>query len=270
MRKRITAGAIGLAIAVAFAGPALAIYVGSITLRNGESFEREFPPIAGMAPSLFHPTLQECRDSQACHVIELTLAHEEAPRTVLSIELDWNDPSGLNDLDLYLWNDAGEEVATSLTVDRPEVTGAADIEPGRYWIGVINWAGTNTGYTLSGSLRRQVIDVYTAPEPAAAVAPPNETGDEVAEPAPQAAAQPEPDAAPAVEPERIATPGSDGPSTEYAVGQLAASQRAEPLGGGPSILTLVLWGLTGAIGAAGVLVVAGRIRREVAPSTGPA
>ena len=267
--RRAGAAVIGAVLVFALAQPAQAIMIDHQRLESGQSFSHDYPPIPAMSPSVFSPTLESCQSSEACHVIALTLVPSPGEPTVLDLGLDWvearEEHSDLssNDLDFYLWDDKGEEQTHGATAGRPEQMGAADLSRGTYYIGVINWAGANTGYTLTGSLRDQEIEIYQAP---ASDSQPPAARDDGAERTEVVAAAPAPQAE-TVEPERVATPGEDGPSTTVAIGGIDDARRAQAIGSGLPLSTIVFLALTIAIGVAGAMFVVVKIKREVAAAT---
>ncbi len=270
--KRSPVIVLAAALVALLAVPALGAAMDHHRLQPGDSFEKSYPPIPGMFPNaVTYVTVPQCEMSDACDLISIDLLPDSEFGHRTFIELHWPDPSGTNDLDLYLWDEDGTRVDVAATADNPELlggeTGMPDMEPGRYLIGVVNFAGVNSGYTLKGAMVHEEINVFRGEEPPAAPtrAPARETPAEPPAPEVETPRAIEPAEA-AVAPEEIPLPGADGDAATWAMDALPAGMQSQPAEGGMSLSSIVFLGLTILVAAGGAAAVVLRIRREL--STG--
>lgn len=175
MRRRMASLLLALgtlAALVAVAGPADAQGHPMVTVRPGEPVTRSYPPIPGNFPAA--PTLNpwpvECEFEfeHACDNIPITVVPPEglgpADAFFLQLEIGWDDPQHLGDLDIYLWDEkqieaeAGDSSPSYTEMNRSAGSGNPEIikqlvgSITRMNLVVVNWAGPNLGYTLKASI----------------------------------------------------------------------------------------------------------------------
>lgn len=172
-----TAALLGLlALTPAMPVSALDQTANTIRVTENQTVEKEFGPLstANPAPALPAPapklnTPESCRQATYCDVIPLevvlppTLKKSDEFFVTVSLEWktdrlpgisaggnDYTEPTDINDLDLYVWNDpVGEEPAQqSATAAVPEKARLFRPTKGKYSIVVFNYQGPNTGYKL--------------------------------------------------------------------------------------------------------------------------
>jgi hypothetical protein len=280
MRRTLKATVVASLLMLVTAAPAVALRKDTISLRTGQSFERTYEPIRGMAPSLFSPTLEACMDSDACHVhtVRLTTPGPVGHKTIVRVE--WPDPLEANDLDVYLFEPDGAEVIHAATSSNPESLGAVrdpddskkildegvvDLPAGTYYLAIINWAGVNGGYTVKATIVEQPIEIFRAPAPAAPVS----TQTRAPAPVVPSAAPVAPATAPDVgetrpAPENVDLPGADGPAGTQSLHALPASSQGQLLSGGVSAGAVVAGVLLAMAAAGGGVFVVQKIRRDIA------
>lgn len=256
---RIAAIGVGMALALAWTASADARQMDSFRLRMGERFEKTYGPIPGMTPNVFDPTLEECKASLACDVIDLQLAPDRAAGHKTTIEIVWPDPTHSNDLDLWMYDANGDLVDRAATSANPERVKLVDLPAATYHLAIWNWAGQNAGYTLRAEL---VTIPLPDPRPAAPAPPVRKADPPVARVAARPAPEPAPvAAAPLIPAEQVTVPGADGPGAEFGLQTLASARQAQPIR--PSRLPLAA-AVVVFVAAAGSVLVAVRIRRELA------
>lgn len=267
MRRSPVIGLAAVLVAL-LAVPALGAAMDHHRLRPGEAFEKSYRPIPGMFPNaITYVTVSQCELSDACDLISLDLLPDTEFGHLTFIELHWPDPSGTNDLDLYLWDEDGNRINVAATAENPErlggETGMPDMDPGRYLIGVVNFAGVNGGYTLKGAMIREEINIFRGEEPpAAAQAPAREAPAERPAPPVETSRSVEPAEA-AVAPEEIPVPGADGEAATWSMDALPAGMQSQPVDNGMGLSSIVFLVLTVLVAAGGATVVVLRIRREL-------
>ena len=160
---------VGVAAVILPATPSPAMEHDPIRISEGKVVEREYPAIPGafpVAPDV-NWTPGGCSDPTAggtqCDTIPLEVVVPNLGPVddfYVTIELSWEDPEGLADLDLYLWDDKQTQASQgdttpswtklnqSASTANPEILKQFDPRLGKYNITVLNWAGPNTGYKL--------------------------------------------------------------------------------------------------------------------------
>ena len=201
-------------------------------------------------------TLDACRTSAAGVVIEITFKLNTDKFSQTSLAVTW-PASDADDIDLYLFDPAGEVVGQAATMEHPEKIGLADVSSGSLFLCVLNYSGPNAGFTVDAASR--YVDVYSrTPEPATPRPTPRPP------PAAVKTAAPTPTAAPATPtPEPVETPGSDGPSADQKLTAFSGGTQAKPPDDGPRTAQIVFGALTGAIVLSGIGLVVLRIRRDL-------
>jgi hypothetical protein len=221
--------------------------------------EKDFGPIVGNNPSTQanDPTLGDCKTLPTSTAVSLTWKIRSNRPTKVSIVLKWEDAGGTNDLDLYLFSDEGDILATSASDAVPETINLGGLENGTYWLCVNNFAGINAGFTIE--LTAQFLSLYERPPPPPtpiASVPPKVT------PTPTPTPEPTEPPPPTPSPEAVATPGPDGPASDQQLVAVSGQRQATPTDEGTSGLRIALFTLTGLIAASGIGIVALRIRRD--------
>lgn len=137
--------------------------VDDITLGEGQTVNKEYGPIAANEPPvgiLFGNTLRTpptCRDSSYCDVIDLSIdvppEYGAANFFKVDIELRWSNPTGTNNLNLYVHRVNGLQVLSSVGAGatQPERVTLQDPPEQKYFVVVSNAAGPNTGYRLTAT-----------------------------------------------------------------------------------------------------------------------
>jgi hypothetical protein len=220
--------------------------------------KKDYPPIPGQSPqtTVLEMTLDACRSSAAGVVIEITFKLDPSRFSQTNLAVSWPAPEA-DDVDLYLYDEAGETVGQGATTEHPEKIGLADVSSGSLFLCVLNYSGPNAGFTLEATSR--YVSVYErTPEPATPRPTPRPT------PKPLKTAAPTPTPAPATPtPEPVDTPGADGPSTDQKLTAFSGGTQAKPPDDGPRTAQIVFGALTGAIVLSGITLVALRIRRDL-------
>lgn len=255
----------GLVVAFLLATPVMGAQGGSVTMRTGQSFENSYPPIIGMFPNpVGGPGLQGCRDSQACHVIDVHYAPDGLKGYVGRLEITWPDPTeGGNDIDVWLYDSNGEDVDHSASSVQPERIVLADTQPGLYHLAVVNWVGANSGYTVKGSLTYEpvVLPPRTKREAPKSEAPavPAVTAPKVAPLGPGPVV-----VAPAPVPDEIVRrPGADGPESGYPLAAVPSSSQARTGERGIPAGDIARYLVMGLVTIGGLVVVGSRIRSDL-------
>lgn len=165
-RRLVAAALVGLIAAVILAGAALGRDAEDITITEGQTINKDYPALPSQEPpavALFFGNFGQrspnfCRDNgQWCDVIDLNIqlpAHyTSADFFKVDITLSWPNPSGVNDLNMYLHraNSSGTQVLSSAGANNPEKITLQDPPDPKYWIVVNNARGVNSGYRLSVS-----------------------------------------------------------------------------------------------------------------------
>lgn len=155
------AAVISLSVALMLAGVALGRDSGEITATEGQTVEKDYGPIPANEPPggiLFGNFGQRspatCKDnSPYCDVVTLNIQvpghYTSSHFFKVDIVLTWPDPSGANDLNMYLHRTNGTQVLASATATQPEKITLQDPSEPQYLIVVSNARGPNSGYRLS-------------------------------------------------------------------------------------------------------------------------
>lgn len=166
------------------ASPATAQLQPGMRIVEGPAVERDYPPIPGNYPVA--PTVNwtpgGCNDSaigNVCDTVPLEIVVPDLGPVddfYVTIEVSWDNPTGENDLDIYLWDDqqtkkaAGSsgwtEQSRSAGSSNPEVIKQFSPTMGKYNLTVVNWLGPNLGYTV-----RAFITIAKFEEPFELLAP---------------------------------------------------------------------------------------------------
>ena len=170
--RRLVAAAVVAGLFVALAPVAGAFMREGIAVSREQGAEKSYPPIAGNYQAVaanFTPS--GCGDETNtapfqtfCDRIPLKIAVPEldaADEFFVTIELSWDNPSGQNDLDMWVWDDTQiakredpesgtyTELAAATSADQnPEIAKLFRPELGDYNVTVMNALGPNTGYKL--------------------------------------------------------------------------------------------------------------------------
>lgn len=161
-RRMVAAALVGLIAAVIVAGAALGRDADDITVTGGQTVNKDYPAIPSQEPPGVAPLFGNigqrspafCRDNgQWCDVIDLIIqvpAHYTSSNFFrVDISLTWPDPSGINNLNMYLHRTNGTQVLSSATATQPERITLQDPPDPKYWIVVNNAQGVNSGYRMS-------------------------------------------------------------------------------------------------------------------------
>lgn len=202
--------AVGIALAahLGLAGlPAHATERGPMTVESGKVATETFPALVGAAPTSeedIRPLPGDCKTYVWCDTVVLdTVTPEglsEDDDWTLLVEVSWDDPSGSNDIDIFLYDDGQKKGGAGYTLvgsggsaDNPEK--AKTLHPdGRYNLVVLNFAGGNTGYTVKATIN---VSPYSSPYEV--LAPPkttSTTAKPAAEDAPKESVGPNPTVTP--------------------------------------------------------------------------
>lgn len=204
MRRRLN----GLLLAMVLTALALALIGGpagaqprqGLKVVDGTAAERSYPPIPGNYPVA--PTVNwtpgGCNDSaigNVCDTIPLEIVIPDLGPVddfYVTIQVSWDDPEGLNDLDIYLWDDeqlrksqgstGWTRMNQAATSSNPETIKQFSPTLGKYNLTVVNWSGPNLGYTV-----KAFITVAEFDEPFESLAPtftPTDSSTPTAAPAP--------------------------------------------------------------------------------------
>lgn len=176
-----------LALSPAMPVSALDQAANAIRVTENQKVEKEFGPIAGQnpLPGLPDPapklnTPETCKQQSFCDVIPLEIVLPPtltpADEFFVTVALEWKteridgisagghdyiNPTDVNDMDLYVWDDPiGEEVQPvqqSATATNPEKVRIFRPTKGKYSIVVFNYIGPNTGYKLTVEYKPESI-----------------------------------------------------------------------------------------------------------------
>lgn len=159
-RRIIAAAAIGLIAASTLTGIALGEDVDDITVSEGQTVKKDYPPLFGVqspiafgGPETRNPNNCRASTTHWCDTADLTI---EVPSSYTSsdffkveIELSWSPPPSGNNVDLFVYRKTGQQVLSSATGNNPEKVSLQDPPERNYFIVVANIQGTNSGYTLT-------------------------------------------------------------------------------------------------------------------------
>jgi hypothetical protein len=252
-----------LAAALVLGTAAAASEAEPITLSDSTPKVREeYPPIPGIDPTAtaLAPTLSECRSRAVGNVlIPIEMNFRRDFGHVLEVVVTWPNPEAV-DVDIWFFDETGEIIADSATGDPKESVRLGSLANGQYYLCVRNFSGPNTGFVLDASVR--YLATFTRPP-----SPPPPTGTSSPLPRTSASTTPQPGTTglkeqPAASAEPVNTPGPDGPFADKGLINVAGSRQAAPDEGGRGWTEIALLAATGAIAAAGLVVVAFRIRRD--------
>lgn len=167
--KALATSALLVALALtAAAAPSGAQPREGLTVVEGQTAQGDYPPIPGNYPVA--PTVNwtpgGCNDSaigNVCDTVPLEIVVPDLGPVddfYVTIEVSWDDPEGLNDLDIYLWDDTqiqasqGDDTPSwtrmnqSATSANPETIRQFSPTLGTYNLTIVNWSGPNLGYTV--------------------------------------------------------------------------------------------------------------------------
>ncbi|MGH2760364.1 MAG: hypothetical protein ACRDKJ_12505 [Actinomycetota bacterium] len=255
--RRVLPAAVVLCGLLTAWGSVLAIEGEGFTLSNATpSVKKDYPPIPGQNPSaqVSDPTLSDCNLLPSDVSIPITFEFAREFGHLVQMRVFWEAPEA-NDVDIYLFDEAGELISSSASSAMPELVQLGSPANGIYYLCVRNFSGPNAGFRVEASTRFLDIGFQTAqPEPTSrpTATPPKAT------PAPTSTA-PVVGAATA---EPVRTPGPDGPFSDKRLVSVAGDRQAGPPDDGISGLEIALAALTGVIAVAGASLVVIRIRRD--------
>ena len=261
----ITAAALSIllgAIALGLAGPARATTEAGIALDNSHrEAHRSYGPLAnGAYDQALVPGSTDCDASPSDLLIPVTVKLKSNVGSLFDFTVNWPDANDY--INVYLLDKNDHVVAQASdgppsTPKRPKQLHLGSMDNGTYNLCIVNSAGANTGVTLDVKL--SFVNTYRPPPPAATAAPAPPPQAPVVTPPPTI----RPAQAPAATAEAVATPGPDAPGAKQGLSTLASGKQAANKSG-RSVAQLIFLILTIVIGAAGVVVVALRIRRDTA------
>ena len=251
----VVAGLVG----ALFAGAAPAFTQPGLSVSPSKQVdERDYPPMPGTNPgaAAVIGTPSGCASPQAntsgrgalaaiCDVIPLDIgapAEKVDPKDsyIMEISMSWPNPTGANDVDLYLWNCAVPEtygtctqIASSATLENnPEIILAGDLPGRRYFLTPQNFRGQNVGYHVKVTYTPTPFNFYIQPARARIRAP---AGAAAIKAPPRGTSFPvtgEPIQGEAVESVKLEVPGPDGKPMTIDLPLFAGSQGREPEEGG--------------------------------------
>lgn len=189
LRRLLAAASVAL-VTAALTGPVTpvaALEQPGVRVEEDQTVEKEYGPIPASAPA---PTNKQvnpykpdtCRTVAYCDVIPLEIVTPpglaEADEFFVNVELSWTtmstpgtpatNPTTVNDLDLYVWDDpqGEEEVELSATATVPEELSLYRPTKGKYQIVVVNYLGPNTGYKLKVAYKpERIVPPFESLEP---------------------------------------------------------------------------------------------------------
>lgn len=242
-------------------GEALALEGEGFTLSDKTPKKNKtYGPIPGQNPgaTATDPTVGQCNALPSEINIPITLQFRKEFGHLVQMRVYWEAPDA-NDVDIYLFDEAGELVTSSASSAMPEFVQLGSPDNGTYYLCVRNFSGPNTGFRVEAATR--FLDVFVRPTPQPTPTP---------RPTPSAARRtPEPTvAAPVIAPitaEPVETPGADGPFSDKGLVRVAGERQAGEADSGLTGLEIGLGVLTGVIAVSGAVLVALRIRRDTTP-----
>ena len=221
---------------------------------------KEYPPIPGSNPAATagDPTTAECDALPSDVNIPIELKFEKEFGHLIQMKVFWEAPEA-DDIDIYLFDEAGELITSSASSAMPELVQLGSPKNGTYFLCVRNFAGPNTGFRVEASTR--FLSVFVPPTPQPTPTP---------RPAARSSARqtPRPTIAPAIPgatAEPVDTPGPDGPFADKGLLRVAGDRQAAAADEGLSGLEIGLAALTGLIVVSGATLVVMRIRRDTKP-----
>jgi len=221
-----------------------------------------YGPLAGNDPvsGQTGASPDNCSTLPADALIQINVSFKRQVGTLDTFSTSWTGAQ--NDIDTYMFDSNGNQIATATAgdTDKPEIIRLGNLTNGTYFLCVVSFSGANTGFTVDAS--RQYFTLYHYTPPAETPAPTPAVGGASTPPPPTPAPVAAP-ATPAPTAEPVLTPGPNGPDANQGLvavsGQRQASNKTKR-----SIAELIFLILTVLIGAAGVVFVALRIRRDTA------
>jgi hypothetical protein len=247
---------------IASAGSAFALEGEGFTMSNKTpNVKKDYGPIPGQNPgaTAVDPTVSECNTLPSDVNVPITLEFQKEFGHLIKIQVLWEAPEA-NDVDIYLFDEAGDLVTSSASSSMPELVQLGSPSNGIYYLCVRNFSGPNTGFTVDATTR--FLDTFVAPTSSPAPtprhpsAPPKRTPQRTAAPVSGVTATSEP----------VDTPGPDGPFADQGLVRVAGDKQAAAADTGMSGLEIGLAALTGVIVLAGAGLVVFRIRRDTTPT----
>jgi hypothetical protein len=259
--SRWTAAVLLIAGFFAVGGTALALMGEGFTLSNKTpKVRKDYAPIPGSNPAgqATDPTVAQCDTLPSETDVPIELKFEKEFGHLIKIQVFWEAPEA-DDIDIYLFDEAGELITSSASSSMPEQVQLGSPPNGTYFLCVRNFAGPNAGFTVDASTR--FLDVFVPPTPQPTPTP------HVTKNAPRRTRAPAPAPAGAIATgEPVDTPGPDGPFANKSLLRVAGNRQAAPTDSGLSGLEIGLAALTGLIVVSGATLVVLRIRRDTTPS----
>lgn len=163
-------------LALVAAAPAQAQLRTGIKVVEGQVVEKEYPPIPGSYPVA--PTVNwtpgGCNNAAVGNVCDTVPIEIVVPKLgpvddfFVTIAVSWPDPTGENDIDIYLWDDeqvkkakgssGWTEQSRSAGSSNPEVIKQFAPTLGKYNLTVVNWVGPNLGYKVRAFITKVEFD----------------------------------------------------------------------------------------------------------------
>lgn len=146
----------------------------------GQTASKSYPPIPGQFPggvtgdvTLYPDDCAATGTAAVCDTVPINLVNldlDPAETYLLKLEVSWNDDEGLNDIDVYLYDDrqveteAGDsnpyytELNNSATSDNPEKMNQFGSAIRKLNLVVVNFSGPNLGYTVKATLVKNTFE----------------------------------------------------------------------------------------------------------------
>jgi hypothetical protein len=262
LRRRLIASAFLFVGIIGFAGSAAALMGEGFTLSDASpNVKKDYPPIPGSNPAgqASDPTVAQCNALPSETNIPIELKFKREFGHLIQIKVFWEAPEA-DDIDIYLFDEAGEMITSSASSSMPELVQLGSPENGTYFLCVRNFAGPNAGFRVEATTR--FLDVFVPPPREPSPTPRPAAPGVTRTPRPRATA---PAAAPAATAEPVDTPGPDGPFADKGLVRVAGERQATPADQGLTGLEIGLAALTGVVVLSGATLVALRIRRDTKP-----
>lgn len=215
---------------------------------------------SGAYDQVLVPDPDNCDANPGAALIPVRTKFKRIEGSLFKFVVSWSEADTY--INIYFFDEDGNVIAQAYDAPpgrskRPKEVNLGNLENGAYSLCVYNSGGVNTGFTVDATVKfasryQPPRESEPTPQPPPSAPP---TAAPVSTPAPTQEATP----VPAGEP--VATPGPDGPDRKQGLLAVAGSKQAS-VRNERSIAQIVFLALTVAIGVAGIVLVALRIRRD--------
>jgi hypothetical protein len=255
--------AASIVLAAGLFSQARATTVEGFNLDNGHTkVHKSYGPLPpGAYDQVLVPGIADCDATPSDALIPIQTKFSKTTGSLFKFVVNWAEANTY--INIYFLDEDDNVIAQAFdgppsAPKRPKEVNLGSLENGTYYLCVINSGGANTGFTVDAT-----VTFASGYKPPPSVPTTTQAPEDTPPPAETAPPTAPPTAAPAAAPlgEPVATPGPDGPDSKQGLLAVSGNKQASAKNE-RSIVQLVFLILTVAIGAAGIVLVALRIRRD--------